>query len=100
MSKFHTTSVAQIPQGQNRHADSLATLASSVTKNVPRLIKVLIKVKLVVEQSIDIAVDVDVTVVSPIEQCWMDQIIDFLVKDWVPNDKKEANKVCRIATRY
>ena len=96
MSKFHTTSVAQIPQGQNRHADSLATLASSVTKNVPRLIKV----KLVVEQSIDIAVDVDVTVVSPIEQCWMDQIIDFLVEDWVPNDKKEANKVCRIATRY
>ena len=65
MSKFHTTSVAQIPRGQNRHANSLATLASSVTKDVPRLIKV----KLVVERSINTAVGVDVTVVSPTERC-------------------------------
>ena len=81
MNKFRTASVAQIPRGQNRHADSLATLASSITKDVPQLIKV----ELLVEQSIDTAVGVDVAMVSPAEWCWMDPIIDYLIEDRVPN---------------
>ena len=32
--------VAQVGWAQNRHADSLATLASSTTEEIPRLIKV------------------------------------------------------------
>ena len=81
MNKFRTANVAQIPRGQNRHADSLATLASSITKDVPQLIKV----ELLVEQSIDTAVGVDVAMVSPAEWCWMDPIIDYLIEDRVPN---------------
>ena len=30
----------------------------------------------------------------------MDSIIDFLAKDHVPNAEKEAEKVCKVATRY
>ena len=41
---------------------------------------------------------VGVTVVSTIESCWMDLIIDFLAEDRIPDDKKEANRVCRIAS--
>ena len=89
MSKFRMTNVAQVPRGQNRHADSLTTLASSMTEDVPRLIKV----ELVQERSIDTAVGVDVAVISPIERCWMDPIIDFLTEDGVSNDEKEANRV-------
>ena len=37
MSKFCTTNLAQVSQGQNRHAGSLV---SSMTEDVPRLIKV------------------------------------------------------------
>ena len=96
MNKFHTASVAQIPRRQNRHADSLTTLASLVTKDISRLIKV----ELLGERSIDIAVGVDVTMVSPAEWCWMDLIINFLAEDRVPDDEKEANKVRRTATRY
>ena len=47
--KFGTVKVAQVGRAQNRHADSLATLASSMTKEVPRLIKV----ELIREPSID-----------------------------------------------
>ena len=43
-------------------------------------------------------VGVGVTVVSTIESCWMDPIIDFLAEDRIPDDKKEANRVCRIAS--
>ena len=41
--------LVQISRGQNRHVDSLATLASSLTDEVPRLIKV----EVVKEPSID-----------------------------------------------
>ena len=61
-------------RGQNRHADSLATLASSMTEDVPRLIKL----ELIAEPSINIAVGVGVVVISTIKSCWMDPIIDLL----------------------
>ena len=80
--------------GQNRHADSLATLASSMTEDVPRIIKV----ELIAQPSIDAAIGV--TVVSTSEPCWMDPIINFLAKDQVLDDEKEANKLRRVAARY
>jgi len=40
MGKFCTAKVTQVAQGQNRHANSLATLASAMTEDVPQLIKV------------------------------------------------------------
>ena len=47
-------------RGQNQHGDSLATLASSLTKEVPRLIKV----EVVAEPSIDVMVGVSVVAIS------------------------------------
>ena len=74
LSEFCMAKVAQMARGQNRHADSLATLASSMTEDVPRLIKL----ELIAEPSINIAVGVGVVVISTIESCWMDPIIDLL----------------------
>ena len=79
---------------QNRHADSLTTLALSMTEEVPRLIKV----ELIMEPSISVAnnvstTEVDVAMISATKPCWMDPIIDFLAEDRVLNDKKEANKI-------
>ena len=70
MGKFCTTKVTQVARGQNRHADSLATLASAMTENVPRLIKL----ELVTEPSIGTAIDdvvagVGITVISTIAPC-------------------------------
>ena len=36
VAKFNTTSVTQVAWGKNRHADSLATLASAMSEDVPR----------------------------------------------------------------
>ena len=82
MNKFGTTKVTQVGRTQNRHADSLATLASSMIEEVPRLIKV----KLIVEPSISVAdnvstTGVDVAMISATGLCWMDLIIDFLAED-------------------
>ena len=47
-------------RGQNRHGDSLATLASSLTEEMPQLIKV----EVVAEPSIDARVGVSVVAIS------------------------------------
>ena len=101
ISKFGTIKVAQLGRAQNRHADSLATLASSITKEVPWLIKV----ELIREPSIGMEDNcnsawVDVAVISTTKPCWMDPIIDLLAEDRVPNDEKEAKKILRVASRY
>ena len=36
MGKFCTTNVTQVARGRNRHADSLATLASVMTEDIPQ----------------------------------------------------------------
>ena len=46
------------------------------------------------------ATKVEVTAVVTLEPSWMDPIIDFLADDRIPDDKKEANKIHRVATRY
>ena len=69
--------VAQVGRAQNRHADSLATLASSMIEEVPRLIKVeLIREPCINMANISITAGVDVTMITAIESCWMDPIIN------------------------
>ena len=56
--------------GQNRHTDSLATLALAITEDVPQIIKV----ELIMEPSINTATSVsvariNVTAVSTTEPC-------------------------------
>lgn len=60
MNRFFKAKVVQVARGQNRHADSLATLASSLTEEVPRLIKV----ELVPEPSINAKIDISVVAIS------------------------------------
>ena len=48
-----------------------------MTEDVPWLIKV----ELIAELSINTVVGVIVVVISTVEPCWMDSIIDFLAED-------------------
>ena len=88
MNQFLKVKVVQVTRGQNWHADSLATLASSLIEEEPRLIKV----DLVAEPSIDARVGVSMVAIS--KPCWMNLIIDFLAEDRVSADEKEADRVC------
>ena len=85
---------------KNKHADSLATLASVMTEDILQQIKV----KLIAEPSIsttaDYATKVDVAAITTVGSCWMDPIIEFLTEDRIPDDESKANKIRRIASRY
>jgi len=101
INNFGMVKVAQVDRAQNRHAGSLATLALSMTEEVPWLIKV----ELIGESSIGmidnyIAVGVDVARISTTRLCWIDPIIFFLVEDQAPDDEKKAKKIRRVASWY
>lgn len=94
MSQFQKVKLVQISQEQNRHADSLATLASSLIEDVPQLIKV----EVVKEPSIDMKVNV--SAIKVFDPCWMDLIIEFLAENRLPSEGKEAKRVRRISPRF
>lgn len=48
MDKFCIAKVVQVARGQNKHTNSLATLASAMTEDIPRIIKM----ELITEPSI------------------------------------------------
>ncbi|XP_075655097.1 uncharacterized protein LOC142625301 [Castanea sativa] len=76
MGNFGTVKIERIARGQNRHADSLATLASSIADEVPRLIRV----ELVPESSIAARA--------------------LILQDRAPKDEKEAARVRQTSARY
>ena len=65
-----------------------------MTEEVPRIIKV----ELIAKPSINAMIGV--SMIAMFEPCWMDPIIDFLAKDRVPDDEKEAVRISRVAAWY
>ena len=101
ISQFGTVKVAQVGRSQNKHADSLATFASSAIEDTPRLVKIeLIKEPSISVKNIYDQARVEVAKVTVANPCWMNPIIDFLTEDKVPDDEDEAEKIRRVAPRY
>ena len=98
MGKFCTTNVIQVARGRNRHADSLATLASAMTEDILRQIKVELIAKPSISAMTDWTTKVDVAAITTTGSRWMDSIIEFLTEDRIPDDESEANNICRIAS--
>ena len=93
--KFESFDLQHIPRGENTHVDSLATLATSSAQNLPRVILVEDLGKPTGEKGNIIYIPH--VKVGP---NWMDPIIQFLRKDVLPEDKSEAEKICRKAPRF
>ncbi|XP_065629753.1 uncharacterized protein LOC136067587 [Quercus suber] len=94
-SKFEFFSLLHIPRSGNAHADSLATLTTSSTQNLSRVI-------LVEDLHGPTEARRDVIQVHQIRTgfCWMDPIVKFLKEDILPEEKGEANKIRRKETRF
>lgn len=56
VSKFQKIKIVQIIRGQNKHADSLATLASTLAEEIPRLIKVEVVQEPIIDPKVNISV--------------------------------------------
>ena len=94
-SKFDSFDLLHISRNGNAHADSLTMLATSSAQDLPRVILVKDLHK-PTETGRDIA-QIHQVRAGP---SWMDSIIQFLKEDILPEERIEANKVRRKATRY
>ena len=92
---FESFDLQHIPRSGNTHADSLATLATSLDQSLPRMILVEDLGKPTGERGKMIYVPH--VRVGP---SWMDPIIQFLSKDVLPEDKSDVEKIRRKAPRF
>uniref|UniRef100_A0A2N9IV79 Uncharacterized protein n=1 Tax=Fagus sylvatica TaxID=28930 RepID=A0A2N9IV79_FAGSY len=84
---FHKFNVERVGREHNGHADSLAGLASSVAPDFRRTITVEVQDSPSMMKSSQ-------AIICQIEMGpnWMDPIVDYLTKDILPADRKEAAK--------
>ena len=93
--KFEVFDLSHVPRSGNTHVDSLATLATFWTQDLPRVV-------LVEDLYTQTSVHRDAPRIHQITlgPSWMDSISLFLEKDILPEEKSEADKVRRKAPRF
>ena len=91
-SGFESFNLSQVPRSRNTYADSLATLATSSTQGLPRVI--LVKDLCNSAEAKRSMVQVHQIRASP---SWMDPIVLFLKEDVFPTNKSKADKIRRKA---
>ena len=93
--KFEFFDLSHIPRSGNTHADSLATLAMSSPQEFPRVI-------LVEDLCTPTPLHKDMPWIHQIKvwPSWMDPISLFLLRDIMPEEKSETEKVRRKAPRF
>ncbi|XP_065630414.1 uncharacterized protein LOC136067903 [Quercus suber] len=93
--EFEFFSLLHVPRSSNAHTDSLATLATSSEQNLPRVI-------LIEDFHKPTGTGGDAVRVHQIRDslCWMDPITKFLKDDILLEERGEADKIQRKATRF
>ena len=90
--KFESFDLSHIPRGENTHANSLATLATSLAQDLPRVI-------LIEDLCTPTPIKRDLLQVYQIKlgPSWMDPILLFLERDILSKEKSEAETIRRKA---
>ena len=93
--KFEVFDVSHVRRGGNTHADSLATLATSLAQDLPRVI-------LIEDLYTPTSLHKDMPRIHQVNlsSSWMDPISLYLEIDILPEKKSEAEKVQRKAPRF
>ena len=93
--KFESFNLQHIPRSGNTHADSLATLVTSLAQNLPRII-------LIEDLCKPSGIKGNMICIPHIRigPSWMDPIIQYLSKDVLPEGKSDAEKIYRKTSRF
>jgi ABC-type transporter Mla subunit MlaD len=94
LGKFKHVQIEHISRDLNGHADALASLASAVAPELRRTISVGVQNLPSVGEVINEVCSVDQSL------SWMSPILAYLKDDILPADRKEADRVRRVAPRY
>ena len=94
-SRFESFRLLHVPRSGNTHVDSLATLATSSTQSLPRVI-------LIEDLCKPTEVRGEVVYIHQVRvgPSWMDPIVLYLREDILSKDKLEADKIRRKTPRF
>ena len=94
-SRFESFRLLHVPRSGNTHVDSLATLATSSTQSLPRVI-------LIEDLCKPTEVRGEVVYIHQVRvgPSWMDPIVLYLREDILLKDKSEADKIRRKTPRF
>nr|GEY06239.1 reverse transcriptase domain-containing protein [Tanacetum cinerariifolium] len=88
VSGFTTFSISQVPRSKNKKADALSKIASTSFAHLSKQVLVeVLKNKSIKEKEV-------ATVIEEDGPTWMTQLVDYLKRGVLPDDKKEARKLC------
>ena len=95
MEEFEKVEIVQVERAQNAHADALANLAFAIEFGMSRTVEFgsIDKPSINRERIPQVAC-------TELGQSWMDPIVAYLKDDVLPEEKKEAHKVCLKAVRF
>ncbi|GKA02265.1 reverse transcriptase domain-containing protein [Tanacetum coccineum] len=94
ISGFTNFSISQVPRSKNKKANSLSKIASTSFAHLSKQVLVeVLKDKSIQEEEV-------VTVVKEEGPTWMTPIIEYLKDGTLPDDRKEASKLCIKARQY
>uniref|UniRef100_A0A2N9GI29 Uncharacterized protein n=1 Tax=Fagus sylvatica TaxID=28930 RepID=A0A2N9GI29_FAGSY len=95
LAKFTHVQIEHIGRDLNGHADALAGLASAIAPELRRIISVGV-------QSLPSAGGDTINEICSVDQSpsWMSPILAYLKDDMLPADRKEADRIRRMAPRY
>ncbi|GJU77667.1 reverse transcriptase domain-containing protein [Tanacetum coccineum] len=94
ISGFANFSISQVPRSKNKKADALSKIASTSFAHLLKQVLVeVLKEKSIQEEEVT-------TVVKEEGPTWMEPIIEYLKDGTLPDDRKEASKLCIKARQY
>ncbi|GJU55744.1 reverse transcriptase domain-containing protein [Tanacetum coccineum] len=94
VSGFANFSISQVPRSKNKKADALSKIASTSFAYLSKQVLVeILKEKYIQEKEVT-------TVVEEDGPTWMTPIIEYLKEGTLPEDRKEANKLCIKGRQY
>jgi hypothetical protein len=95
LGEFKHVQVEHISRDLNRHVDALASLASAVTPELRQIISIGVQnLPSVGREANDGVCSINQSM------SWMNPILAYLKNDVLPEDRKEADRIRRIAPRY
>ncbi|GJT41286.1 reverse transcriptase domain-containing protein [Tanacetum coccineum] len=94
ISGFANFSISQVPRSKNKKADALSKIASTSFAHLSKQVLVeILKEKSIQEEEV-------VTMVEEEGPTWMTPIMEYLKDGTLPDDRKEASKLCIKVRQY
>ncbi|KAL5702453.1 hypothetical protein ACHQM5_027671 [Ranunculus cassubicifolius] len=102
ITRFKSFNIEHVPRDNNRHADSLAYLASKIETEMPRVLRIEVQDHPAYKPrpQVNLISDLYEATAEEISNSWMQPIIEYIRDNLLTDNKQEAHKLQLKSKRY